>query len=177
MRDNFSVEYEMTDDLAAQLTRAVLADRRYFLQMAQGTGLLLFVLMVLLFWPAILVVRDQLSPPVLVVIIAALAIGFWVMLRILVHRYAHWATLLPFLGQSTRTIQLHFSDDHIGVEVSGVTGDRSWKDVERIEIFATLWLFRLRPAGHFALPVSILSPDLESFLRRKAIEAGFPIHD
>src|SRR5262249_38147748 len=55
MQESYSVEYEMTDELAGQLTRAVLTDRHYFLQVARGPAFVLFLLMALLFWPTILV--------------------------------------------------------------------------------------------------------------------------
>jgi hypothetical protein len=177
MQDCFSVEYEMTDELASQLTRALLKDRRHFRQLAQGTGFGLLILMVLLFWPTLLVLHNQLSPVVLITVAAILAIGYWLMLKVLVYRYAHWATLVPFFGQADRKIRLSFSEDRIGLHVGEAVVDTNWKEVEEIQVSAHFWLFRLQNGGHFALPTSHLEPGLEEMIRRKAGEAEAEIHD
>jgi hypothetical protein len=177
MQDCYSVEYEMTDDLARQLTRALLSDRRYFRQLARGSGFFLFLLMVLLFWPTILVIREQLSPGVLIGVVAILAVVFWLMLRALVYRSTHWAILVPFLGQPERMIRLTISDDHISMGVGEAVIEQKWKEIEQIQVFAGFWLFRLQIGGHFALPVSLLEPGLEELIRRKARETEIDILD
>jgi hypothetical protein len=153
----------------------MLADWRHFRQMAAGSGLGLFVLMALLFWPTILVIRDQLSPGVLIGVVALLGIVYWIMLRVLVYRYAYWATLLPFLGQFPRILRLTFAEDHFSMDFGQVSSQHKWQEIEEIQVFAPLWLFRLHIGGHFAVPASLLSPGLEELIRRKASEAGFDV--
>jgi hypothetical protein len=175
MQDCYTVEYEMTDPLASQVTRALLADRRHFRQLAQASGFPLLILMVLLFWPTILVLRDQLSPAAIIVVAAILALGFWLMLRALVYRYAKWATLMPFFGQPERSVRLVFSDDRITFGVGDAVMDHKWKEIEAIEVFADLWVFRMQAGGHFVLPAAKIEPGLAELIRRKAGEAGVAI--
>lgn len=177
LSDRFAIEYEMTDELARKVARAVVADRQHFRRFSQWVGLPLFILTVLLFWPTLLVLRDQLSPGVIVAVVAIIGIGFYLLLTMLVHRYTYWTVLMPFLGQEHRMMRLTFSDEHIFMEVGEVSVDRKWKDLEEIQVYADFWLFRLQPGGHIAVPVSALSPELEELIRRKAKEAGTQIHE
>jgi YcxB-like protein len=172
LQERFSIEYEMTDELAGKVARAVLADRKHFRRFSQWVGLPLFILTVLLFWPTLLVLRDQLSPAVIVAVVVIIGIGFYLLLSLLVYRYTYWTVLLPFLGQDQRTMRVTFSEENIFMEVGEVSGERKWKDLEGIQVFSNLWLFRVQPGGHFAVPVSALSPQLEELIRRKAKEAG-----
>jgi hypothetical protein len=175
--ERYDVEFEMTDDLAAKVARAVLADRQHFRRFSQWVGLPLFILTVLLFWPTLLVLRDQLSPPVIVAVVAIIGIGFYLLLSLLVYRYTYWTVLMPFLGQPQRTMRVTFSDEHIFMEIGEVTGDHQWKDLEGIQVYPKFWLFRLQPGGHFAVPVSALSPEVQALIRRKATEAGTEIDE
>src|SRR6266852_5832982 len=116
-QDRFAVEFEMTDELAGRVARAVLADRQHFRRFSQWVGLPLLLLTVLLFWPTLLVLRDKLSPAVLIAVVVGIGIGFWLLLSLLVYRYTYWTVLLPFLGQQQRTVRVTFSDEHIFMEI------------------------------------------------------------
>jgi hypothetical protein len=176
-QDRFAIEYEMTDDLAAKAARAVVSDRQHFRRFSQWVGLPLMLLTVLLFWPTLLVLRDQLSPVVIVIVVAIIGIGFWFMLSILVYRYTYWTMLVPFMGRPARTVRVTFSEEHIFMEIGEISGERKWKEVEGIQVFSNLWLFRLQPGGHIAVPVSVLSPEAQELIRRKAKEAGTEIQE
>ncbi len=121
--------------------------------------------------------RDQLSPAVLIAVVVGIGIGFWLLLSLLVYRYTYWTVLLPFFGQQQRTVRVTFSDEHIFMEIGEVSGERKWKELGEIQVFPNLWLFRLQPGGHFAVPISVLSPQLEELIRRKAKEAGTEFHE
>jgi hypothetical protein len=177
LQDRFAIEYEMTDELAAKVARAVLSDRQHFRRFSQWVGLPLFILTVLLFWPTLLVLRDQLSPAVIVAVVAVIGVGFYLLLSLLVYRYTYWTVLMPFLGQEQRLMRVTFSDEHIFMEVGEVSGEKKWKELEGIQVYPNFWLFRLQPGGHFAVPISALSPELEELIRRKAKEAGAEFHE
>jgi hypothetical protein len=177
MQDCYSVEYEMTDELASRVTRALLSDRRQFRQRAQGSGFFLLVLMVLLYWPTILVLRDQISPAVIVLVFVILAVGFWLMLRTLVYRNTQWAVWMPFLVQPDRKLRLTISDDHISMEMAEAVVEHSWKNIGQIQVFPGLWLLRVEPGGHIALPAANMPPGLEELIRRKAGELGIEIQE
>jgi hypothetical protein len=177
MEDRFTVEYEMTEDLARRVARAVLADRKLLRSFRQMVGLPLLLLTVLLFWPTLLAIRDSLSPVALVAVFLIVALGYWLLLSILVYRYACWSILIPFYGQSKRLMRLIFSDEHIFMETGEHSGEQNWKDFDQIQVFSSVWLFRLQSGGHVALPVAVLSPELEALIRRKATEYGISIHE
>jgi hypothetical protein len=85
--------------------------------------------------------------------------------------------LVPFYGQSKRLVRLTFSEEHIVMETGELSGEQQWKDLRSIQVFSNLWLFRSHSGGHFALPVSVLSPDLEALIRKKAAEVGTEIQE
>jgi len=172
LQDRFAIEFEMTDELAAKVARAVLADRQHFRRFSQWVGLPLLLLTVLLFWPTLLVLRDQLSPPVIIAVVAIIGVVFYLLLSLLVYRYTYWTVLMPFLGQDQRIMRLSFSDEHIFMEIGEFSGERKWKDLEGIHVYPNFWLFRLQAGGHFAVPTSVLSPELQELIRRKAKETG-----
>lgn len=177
MEDRYAVEFDMTDELAARIARAVLADRRLFWRFGQMLGLPLLLLTVLLFWPTILVLRDSLSPLVIVAAVIVIGIVYWLLLSLLVRRYVCWTILLPFHGQARRTVRVIFSEEHIFMETGELSGERNWKELDAIQVFSGLWLFRLEAGGHLAVPMSALSPDLEALIRRKAAAAGMNIQE
>jgi hypothetical protein len=176
MDDRFSVEFEMTDDLAARIARAVLTDRGHYLRLSQGIGLPLLLLTVLLFWPTVLVLREHLSPVGLLAVFLGVCVGYLFLLRLLVYRYTCWGILLPFYGQ-TRTVRMTFSDEHIFMETGELSGERKWKEIDEIRVLPHLWLFRLEPGGHFAVPTEVLSAELQALIRRKVHEEGKDLHE
>ena len=105
-------------------------------------------------------------------VVIAVGIGYWLMLTVLVHRYARLSILLPFLHQPRRQVRVVFSEERIFMETSLLSGERNWQDLETVEVYPELWLFRFQSGGHFALPVSVLSPEVDALIRRRAAEAG-----
>ncbi len=172
MENRHAIEFEMTDELAGRIARAVLADRGNFRRLCQRVGLPLLLLTVLLFWPTLLVLREHLTPAALIASIMVIAAGYYLMLRILVYRYVCWSVLAPFHAQGQRTVRVVFSDEHIYMESGDLSGEQKWKELDAIQVSAKTWFFGLKPGGVFAIPAPTASSDLETLIRRKATEAG-----
>jgi hypothetical protein len=172
MQQSYTVEYEMTDELAEDTVRAALSDWGHFLRLFALAGGAPFFLALLLLLAILLLFRPHLSPGEALAMLALLGTAAAIIARHNVYRSARWAVLLPYAAGAERTWQVTFSEDGIAMEMGGLGGKQSWRQVTAVEAHPELWLFRLRGYGNLAVPASVLSPELRTFLRRRAQEAG-----
>jgi hypothetical protein len=167
----YTVEYEMTDELADEIVRAVLSRWKHFFRLLvyAARGPLVFALFLLL---VVVLLRPQLSAGEALAMIALLAAAAILIARLNIYRGARLALLLPYFGGASRTMQVTFAEDGIVLETAGWNVKQDWREIAAVEIHPGLWLVRLRSGGQIAVPAAVLSSELETFLRRRALEAG-----
>ena len=175
MPDSYSVEYEITDGLAAKYARAVVADRWFFQRFARGFGPPLYLLFALLFAPVLPTLALRLPAGQLLAVVAGLCLGFWALLCLLMYRHARDALLLQFHGLPERTVRVTFAPAGITLAAAGLTTDKKWEDIDAIQVYRTVWLFRLRPFGYFVVPDALVSPELEALIRARATELAIRV--
>jgi hypothetical protein len=168
--DCHSVEYEMTDGLAAKYARAMLADRWFVAPFARAFGPLVYILALVLFAPVLPTLALRLPAGVLLVVLAGLGLLVWALFWLVLYRQAREVVLLPFLGQPRRTLRVIFAADGVTLNLAGGDVGKKWAEIDAIRVYRTLWLFRVRPGGYFAVPDALVSPELESLIRGKAGE-------
>lgn len=176
MHDPHRVEFEVTEELANQVAKATLGDRRFWSHFATYFGAPLLILYLLIAVPFVATFSSRLSAAGVLGILLVLAMAFVAELRLIIYSNTRNGLLLFAYCQPERSIQLTFTEDHIGMGVAGMTGEKKWRDLNSIRILPTLWIFQLKPMGSFILPVSAMSPELEEMIRRKAGEVGVEIY-
>jgi len=171
MQRAYTVEYEMTDELADSIVRAVLSRWKHFLGLLvlSGRGPLVLALFLLL---VVVLLRPQLSAGEAAAMMVLLGGAAALIARQNVYRAARWSLLLPYFGGAPRTMQITFAEDGIVLETAGLNGKQAWREVAAVEVHPDLWLVRLRSHGHIAVPAAELSPELQDFVRRRALESG-----
>jgi hypothetical protein len=169
MERTYTVEYEMTDELAEGTVRAVLSSWRHYLRLFAWYGGGPFFLGLLILLAVLLLFRPQLSPGEGVLMVALLAFAAGLLARQNLHRSLRMGLQLASYGGASRTLHITFADDGVVFEMAGVGGKLAWEGIEVVEVHHDLWLFRLRFQGQFAVPVSVLSPELQGFLRERAL--------
>jgi hypothetical protein len=171
----YTVEFEMTDELADSIVQAVLADWKHFLrllaQLARAPGVVALLLLLV-----VLLLRPEMPAAAIVTMAALLGVTAALIARLNVYRSARWAMLLPYYAGAPRTLQVTFAEDGITMDTAGLSGKHPWSAVSAVEVRQDLWLFRLRPDGHFAVPAAVLEPEVQAFLRRRAHEAGAAVN-
>jgi hypothetical protein len=175
MADGYSVEYEMTDGLAAKYARAMLADRWFFSRFARVLGLPLYLLVMLLFAPVLPALAQRVPAGPLLALLACVSLVLWALFCVVMYRQARETILLPFHGRTERTVRVHFRPDGITLAALGADADRTWEDIDAVRAYRSLWLFRFRLGGYFVVPDCEVSPALEALIRDKARELDIDV--
>jgi hypothetical protein len=175
--DAYSVEFEMTDGLASKYARALLADRWFFCRFARGLGLPVYLLAVFLFAPVLPTLALRLPAGPLFALLAVVGLVLWVFFFLVLYRQARDIVLLPFRGQPQRMLRVTFADGCVTLTVAGVDLVQKWDEIEAVRVYRSLWLFRLRCGGYFAVPDSEVTPALEALVRGKAEEFKIDVRD
>jgi hypothetical protein len=171
MSEEYVVEFQMTDELAARIARLVVTDRRFFLQHGVFFATPLLVLAVLLVAP-LAILWTKISTSMFVAVLLAIGLGFWGLLWLLMYRHVSFGMRLYVFADPRRLVKITFTERDMITEASGLASPRKWDEISEIQHFGDFWLFRLKPTGMFAVPVAALSPELQEMIRRKAAEAG-----
>lgn len=170
MADEHIIEYQLTDEMASQVTRLVLSDRRFFWQSGLHLGTPLVALAVLLV-PPLALLWTKVQTGTFFAILALVGLGFWGLLWLLMYRHVSFGMRLHVLADPRRLVKITFTERDVITEASGMVSPRKWDEIGEIQNLGDFWLFRLKPSGLFALPVAALPPDLQAMIRRKAAEA------
>jgi hypothetical protein len=172
MPEPIAVEFEVTDQLAARLSRALLRDPDYYQRLAAVSSRAPLLLTIFLLSATLFALWPWLNLLLAVVLVVLFWLGYQALLRYLLFKKGVWAALLPFQGQPHRQLRLTFADDQITLAAAAFTTTVPWADIAEVVPGPDFWLLRLRAGGHFGVPVAVLSPDLQTLIRRQAVAAG-----
>jgi hypothetical protein len=163
----YSIEYELTSVLAADIRRKLL---RWELRRGWRRDLQLYIGTVL--FGALIVglgLHGWILPGVgggLLCVLTLFAFGAVFRRR----ARAYLAVAMVLLPQQTqdRHVHLEFDDDHVLLEMQHLRGEGAWSELDEIVVFDSFWALELSNGGRIVIPSSQISPELEEFLRSKA---------
>ena len=167
MQAIYSIEYELTSVLAAEIRRKLLRWElrrgwRRDLQLYIGTFLFGALIVGLGFHGWIL-------PGVgggLLCLLTLLAIGAVLRRR----SHAYFAVAMALLAQQThdRHVHIELDDERVRLEMEHLRGEGAWSELNEIVVFDSFWAMQLANGGRIVIPSSLISAELEKFLRGKA---------
>jgi hypothetical protein len=84
--------------------------------------------------------------------------------------HAHVAVGMALLALQTheRRVRVEFDDERVRLEVEFLRGEGAWSELDEIVVFDTFWALQLSNGGCIVVPCSLVSRELEGFLRGKA---------
>jgi|SRR5438132_3835580 len=174
MQPIHSVEYELTSALATEIQRCLL---RWELRRARWQnvpvflGVLIFALLIL--W---LGLHHWILPAVgggLLCVAALVVIG-----AVFRRRWAARAALgaaLVALHTPDRRVRIEFGEERVRLETEFFRGEGAWTELDGVVVFTGFWVLRLSNGGQLVIPESLVSPELEAFIRAKAQGARAPV--
>ena len=167
MEPKHALEYDLTSELANDIQRTLLRH-----SMRHGwrrdvpliLGWLVFAF--LLAWP---VLSGWMPPGV------GGALLFFATLIVLCTIYGRrWRTYtsatsaIVALHMPDRRVRLEFHDGRVCMETEYIRGEGAWTELEEIVVFPTFWALRFSNEGHIVIPSSLMTSELQAFLRSKA---------
>jgi hypothetical protein len=174
MQPIHSLEYELTSELATEVTRTLVRwqlRRGWRRDVSLLAGVMLFA--VLIIW---LSLRGWILPGVgggLMAVLMLFALGAvlrrWAMAR--------GAALTALLGLHTsdRRVRIEFSDERVRLETEFFRGEGAWTELDEVVIFPGYWLLQFSNGGHIMVPGQLVSSELQAFIRAKAQQAMAPM--
>jgi hypothetical protein len=162
-----SIEYELTSVLAADIRHKLLRwelRRGWRRDLPLYAGTLLFAALIIG-----LGLQGWILPGVgggLLCVLTFFAFGA-VMRR---RSHAHVAVGMALLAQQTldRHVRVEFDDERVRLEMEFIRGEGAWSELDEIVVFDSFWALQLSNGGCIVVPRSLLSPELEGFLRARA---------
>jgi hypothetical protein len=84
--------------------------------------------------------------------------------------HAQLAVGMALLAQQThdRHVRVEFDEERVRLEMEFFRGEGIWSELDEIVVFNSFWTLHLSNGGCIVIPRSLLSPELETFLRGKA---------
>lgn len=185
------IEYELTDDLAAQasLTLFRLQIERTKASLAQkgamhpalpivvvSAQLIAGIVLVLIFvddpaWKWSLVISACL---VQLLLVFKLALYFW-------PSFARWYTGRQARRVTRKLAHRHitwtFHEDRLETESAAVKRTVPWTHLRRLLLFPDFWFLVTRSGLHLSFPNNLLPSEFQSLIRRKAEEANASVED
>src|SRR5438067_1274191 len=119
MADEYVIEYQPTDEMAGQVTRLVLGDRRFFWQHGLFLGTPLVALAVLLV-PPLALLWTKVSAGTFVAVLLLVGLGFWGLLWLLMYRHVSFGMRLHVLADPRRLVKITFTERDVITEASGL---------------------------------------------------------
>ncbi len=170
-----SIEYELTSELAAEIQRTLLPwDFRRTWRRDVPAFLGALGVTVVIVWLAL---AGWILPTVgggllcLVTLFVMIALfRRWSTSRLAI------ATALLALHTSDRRVRVEFTEERVRLETEFFRGEGTWGELDEVVVFRGFWLLHLSNGGQVILPASLVSPELEKFLRAKAEQVLAPVH-
>jgi hypothetical protein len=174
MQPLHSIEYELTTELAANIHRTLLrwelwrGGRR---DVPTFLGAVIFTALILA-----LVLGGWLLPGVgAALLCVAIIFVMGAVLRRWSLSRAATVTALLALQSSDRRVRIDFAEERVRMETEFYRGEGAWTELDEIVLFPGFWALRLSNGGQVVLPVALVSPELETFLRSKAEQVMAPV--
>jgi hypothetical protein len=169
-----SVEYELSSALATEIQRCLLRwelRRGRWQNVPVFLGTLIFTVLVL--W---LGLQGWILPAVGggLLCAAALAVAGAVLRRRWTARAA-LASALVALHTTDRRVRIEFAEERVRLETEFLRGQGAWTELDDVVVFAGFWVLRLSNGGQVVIPASLISPELEAFIRAKAERVMAPV--
>jgi hypothetical protein len=169
-----TIEYEATSELATETHRAILRrELRLGWRREMRTFVAALVLTVIIVW---------LGASGWLMLGYAAGLLCLVVLCVIGALYRRWSragaaswTILMALQTSDRRVRIELTDNGIRLETEFFRGQGTWTELDEIVIFPGFWVLYLSNGGQVMLPASLVSPELETFLRAKAQLVAAPI--
>jgi len=174
MQPIHSVEYELTTELATEIHRCLLCwelRRGRWQDLPVYLGGLIFTVLILY-----LGLQGWILPAVGGGLLCAVVIAFFVALfrRRWAARTAV-ATALLALHAPDRRVRIEFAEDRLRLETEFFRGEGAWTELDVVVVFNRFWVLRLSNGGQVVIPGSMVSPELEAFIRAKAQQVTAPV--
>ena len=67
-----------------------------------------------------------------------------------------------------RALGEHPEEDRLRLETEFFRGEGAWTELDDVVVFDRFWVLRLSNGGQVVIPGSMVSPELEAFIRAKA---------
>jgi hypothetical protein len=106
-----------------------------------------------------------------------------VMLFVMIAVFRRWsssratiAIALLALHSSDRRVRIDFAEERVRLETEFFRGEGAWTELDEVVVFPSIWLLHLSNGGQMVVPASLVSPELEAFIRAKAEQVMAPIH-
>jgi hypothetical protein len=170
-----SVEYEMTTELASEIHRALMRwqlRRGWWRDVPTFSAALVFA--VLLIWFGL---TGWILPGVaggLLCLLTFFTLG--AVMRRWSRARAATTTALLALQSSDRRIRIEFNDERVRLETEFFRGEGTWTELDEVVVFDGFWVLHLSNGGQVVVPGTLVSNELEAFIRTKAENVTAPIH-
>jgi len=169
-----AIEYEMTSALATDIQHKLL---RWELRRSWRRDLPLYAATLLF---AVLIVGLGLEGWILPGVGGGLLclLTFFTLVG-LMRRWGHARAVvaMALLAQHTsdRRVRIEFDAERVRLEAEHFRGQGEWGELDSVVVFDSFWLLQLSNGGFLVLPQSLVSPDLDAFIRGKADHVMAPI--
>ncbi len=80
-----------------------------------------------------------------------------------------------FIQMEKPTAEFSFTDDYIGIESDMGKSELSWKLVEKVWQYPSVWLVFLEKQSYITLPTESIDEELKQFITLKIKEVKMPL--
>jgi hypothetical protein len=169
-----AIEYELTSELATEIQRTLQPwefRRNWRRDLPAFLGAL--VVTALITWLAL---AGWILPGVGGGLICVVA------LFVMIALFRRWstsrlavATALLALHTSDRRVRVEFTEERVRLETEFFRGEGTWTELDEVIIFRDFWLLYLSNGGQVVVPASLVSLELEAFIRARAEQVLAPV--
>lgn len=171
MDQRFTIEYDLTEEMAERLGRLML-DRYFyghaFHRFAPLALIVLLGVLIVLFWLEFLT-REVFG---FFLVVLATLVGYAWFRRILLFQNARWASLMPLQGRGSLRLSLSLSPTLLGLRGGDLDYEAEWEELAGVWVLNDFWILRLKTGGQFIIPADLLTSPIEELIRQKAQQVG-----
>lgn len=171
-----SIEYELTTELAANIQRTLL---RWQLRRGWRRDLLAFITVLGVAGIIIWLWLGEWIPTGMgaVLLFVVVFFGMVSIARRWSRARAGAATAILGLYSSDRRVHIELADERVRLETEFFRGEGAWTELDAVVVFDGFWALLLSNGGQIVIPGSMMSGELEKFLRAKARQVMAPVHE
>jgi hypothetical protein len=169
-----AIEYELTSALASNVHDKLLRwerrrGRRHDLPLYVGTLVFAAIILTLVF-------QGWILPGVGGGLLAVLTLfAFGALMRRRSHARTAVEMALLARHMNSRHVRIEFFDERVRMEMEYMQGQGDWSELDQLIIFDGFWVLQLANGGALVVPNTLLSAELEAFLRGKAEQVMAPV--